>query len=151
MTSTPFEHATRPRRILFAEDHEDVRRVVALLLEYDGYTVDCAENGAVALRLYEANPTAYDILITDHDMPQLDGIGLVQGLRRGNFNGCVIVISGGLTPALSAAYVELEVNHILPKPVTVSYLSELIEKISPQRRILVRGDFSGGQQEEFAA
>ena len=64
-------------RILLAEDDRDLCRAVRTLLERSGYTVDAVDNGADALD-YAAD-TAYDGIVLDWMMPELDG---VEALRR---------------------------------------------------------------------
>ena len=64
-------------RILLAEDDRDLCRAVKALLERSGYTVDAVDNGADALD-YAAD-TAYDGIVLDWMMPELDG---VEALRR---------------------------------------------------------------------
>lgn len=72
------EAASRPR-ILVAEDHDDTRDALRLLLEMQGYEVLAARDGEEALAIALENPP--DIVITDFDMPRLDGAGLARQLR----------------------------------------------------------------------
>ena len=116
------------RRILFAEDHEPTCHVISLLLRNAGYVVDTAPNGAAAFQLFQANPTAYDLVITDQDMPELDGIGLVGKLREIGFPGRIIVLSGGLSFADAATFADLRVDQILSKPISGQVLVKGIQK-----------------------
>jgi CheY-like chemotaxis protein len=75
-------------RILLAEDGIDNQRVITFHLKKAGATVDVAENGRIALDMLEraANSgTPYDLLLTDMQMPEMDGYTLAHTLRqRGN-------------------------------------------------------------------
>ena len=63
-------------RILLAEDDDSMREYLARALERTGYNVTAVDRGTSALRLLERE--AYDLLLTDIVMPELDGIELAQ-------------------------------------------------------------------------
>jgi len=72
--------------ILLAEDEPDVRRVLAKTLRRSGFDVTEAEDGGRALALFEREPHAYDLLVSDVMMPELDGhsaFSRMQQLRPG--------------------------------------------------------------------
>lgn len=68
------------KKILVIEDEEPVRMNIAELLELEGYTVLEAENGLVGLRL--AQTQSPDLIISDANMPELDGYGVLAALRQ---------------------------------------------------------------------
>lgn len=65
-------------RILLADDDGSVRDLVKRAIETGGHTVVTAEDGAEAAAAFEANPHAFDLLVTDVEMPGLDGLSLVR-------------------------------------------------------------------------
>ncbi|HSO59823.1 MAG TPA: response regulator [Desulfobacterales bacterium] len=67
-------------RVLLAEDNPINREIMLSQLTAFGYTVAEAANGKEALRKYQAEP--YDLLLTDIEMPELDGYGLAAEIRR---------------------------------------------------------------------
>ena len=67
-------------RVLLAEDNPINREIMLSQLTALGYTVDEAANGKEALRKYQAEPS--DLLLTDIEMPELDGYGLAAEIRR---------------------------------------------------------------------
>jgi len=81
------------RRILLVEDAEFVRQSIKDSLERAGYVVDEAQNGRAALDLY--GKIAFDAIITDLWMPEMDGVDLLDHLRCRQANLPVIAISGG--------------------------------------------------------
>ncbi|MBR3524357.1 MAG: response regulator transcription factor [Lachnospiraceae bacterium] len=66
-------------KILIAEDEEDLAEVIKAMLEHAGYTVDTAENGAVAVDLARSN--IYELILLDVMMPVMDGLTAVQQIR----------------------------------------------------------------------
>jgi len=66
-------------RILVADDESAVRAFMSSVLLHAGYRVDVAQDGAVAWAALQAEP--YDLLITDYNMPRINGVELVRNLR----------------------------------------------------------------------
>ena len=66
-------------RILFVEDDASVAQMYQLKLELDGYIVDVAGDGIVALE--KARALAPDLIFLDIRLPKLDGIGVLEALR----------------------------------------------------------------------
>jgi len=72
--------------ILLAEDDEGARRVIARMLQDQGYNVLEAENGAMAIRFLLSHPGKVDLLLSDMMMPDFDGRALseqISGLQPG--------------------------------------------------------------------
>ena len=67
-------------RILIVDDNAAIRELLRFVLEEEGYEVIEAADGAEGLQRYQTAPT--DLVITDLQMPGMDGLELLQALRR---------------------------------------------------------------------
>ena len=70
----------RALRVLVADDQEHMRELLVETLSADGHTVDPAEDGVAALKLLEQQ--TYDLVVSDLQMPQVDGPKLYQEIHR---------------------------------------------------------------------
>lgn len=83
-------------RILLAEDGVDNQRLIAFHLRKAGATVDIAENGRVALEMLDQANSAniqYQLLLTDMQMPEMDGYMLARTLRSRNDTIPIVAIT----------------------------------------------------------
>ena len=76
-------------RILLVEDDKELCDAIKLQLERAGYETDCCGQGQEAF--YYASEYPYDVIILDRMLPQMDGLGVLGGLRRMNITIPVII------------------------------------------------------------
>jgi len=82
------------RRILFAEDREDTRKVYSNILSKQGYEVVSVENGQKAWEVYQH--TGFCGLLTNIGMPVMDGVELIKKIREDNPLFPVIAYTGDM-------------------------------------------------------
>ena len=102
--------------ILVVDDSRLVRHVVAGFLREGGYSVDEAENGRVALDRMDA--ADYDVVITDLNMPEVDGFGVLEAVRRRPVGTEVIILTGAGAQDVGSAVraLRLGAHDFLSKP-----------------------------------
>lgn len=104
--------------ILLVDDEDPLREVLGALLDSCGYRVYKARSGDEALNLVEVHGAAIKLVLTDINMPGMDGFALIENLRRQNRPLSIVAISGMAGSAFHEQKAgELEVP-FLSKPVS---------------------------------
>ena len=79
-------------KILIVDDERAIRNSLKEILSDEGYSVDTAENGAIALEM--VSKEHYDVIFCDIKMPEMDGIEVLDRLQADGLDSSVIMISG---------------------------------------------------------
>ena len=112
-------------RILLVDDDSRMRQVLGRLLQSSGFqSVDEVSDGEEALARLEAEH--FDLIVTDCNMPRMDGIAMVTVLRAKGDQTPVIMLSGQDDPQLVVRAIRAGVNNYVPKPI---HPENLFEKI----------------------
>jgi len=123
-----FQSAPRPaHRILVVDDEPLIRQLNTEILLDAGYQVDVADDGAVAweaLQLYN-----YDLLVTDNDMPNVSGVGLLQKLHAAQLSVPVIMATGTWPHAELKQQPWLQIEAQLLKPYTMAELLGTVRNV----------------------
>lgn len=123
---------TSNARILIVDDDDIIRGLHEAVLSLNGYGTQSAADGDEALVLLATDD--FDLLITDCNMPRLDGIGLIRELRAAGSRIPIMMVSGSLANnGELPADVRDEVVVALPKPAkTRDILAGVAHALRPQ-------------------
>ena len=113
-------------KILLAEDDESMRLYLTRALEKVGYEVKAVDRGTAALPLLESE--AFDLLLTDIVMPEMDGIELAQKASAMDPNIRVMFITGFAAVALQSGRAAPEAK-LLSKPFHLKDLVMEVDRI----------------------
>lgn len=120
--------------VLIIDDEKNVRLTLRQALEDQGLRVETAEDGSRGLDMIEEK--SYDLALLDHRMPGQDGIEVLKRIRRIAPNIPVVIITAHGTVERAVKAVRLGAVDVLPKPVTIETLRELVGRVlrrpSPQ-------------------
>ena len=118
--------------IMVVEDQKDQSRMLLYILKAHDYRVVCAADGLKALELMKSGITP-DLLITDINMPGLNGIELIREVKQLNMDVPIVVMSGSQTPKYLETFPNLVVEDYLVKPFLATNLLSRVEKILKKR------------------
>ena len=121
-------------RILLVDDDTHGRETMAAGLQRAGHAVTEAADGAIALRLLEEHPEAYDAVVTDQIMPGMTGMDLCEQLQHCAPGFAAFLISGYTGPVDSASLQERGILRLFLKPVAIYELDKALrESVGPDR------------------
>jgi two-component system chemotaxis response regulator CheY len=117
-------------RILYADDLPELRDVARISFSREGHGIECFADGAQAFARILTDPM-FDLVITDHHMPNMNGLEFVKKLREVGFPGKVMVFSSELSETVARHYREQKIDRILYKPVFPSILRRTLGELFP--------------------
>ncbi|MFH1550191.1 MAG: sigma-54 dependent transcriptional regulator [Planctomycetota bacterium] len=113
-------------KILVVDDSEGTRNLCSKILEKEGYAVQTAENGEEALKL--VNENSFDLIVTDLMMPVMDGMELLEQVKKSNPRMPVIIITAYASVATAVEAIKKGAYDYVPKPFNPGELQVTIEK-----------------------
>lgn len=130
----PARQSDRQWSVLLVDDEEDIREVIGMSVEDMGYRVLLAENGKEALEIYRRRLPP--IVMTDIKMPIMDGIELLQRIKRENPDAEVVMITGHGDMDLAVRSLKHEATDFITKPINVDALEIALKRV--RDRIIMR-------------
>src|SRR5688572_3340219 len=118
--------------VLIVEDHEDTRETMRELLEQLGYTVDTGADGVEGVA--KARGRAFDLIITDVNMPHVGGLEMVQQIQRDGAAPDVLMLSGDSQVGRAVEAMRLGAVNYLVKPVDPDQLIGEVRAVMQTRR-----------------
>lgn len=115
-------------RILVVEDEPINQKVISLILKNAGYAADLAGTGQQALFMAQQN--AYDIILLDIGLPDIDGFEVSRVIRKEQRNDTVLIVAyTAHTGNIEARCIEAGINDLLCKPSSPIHLCQRIESL----------------------
>jgi len=120
--------------ILLIEDDESLREVLTFHLEDAGHRVDPADRGEKGLELYDAE--RHDVVMTDLNMPGIDGMEVVTGLLEADPMAVVLVVTAYGSTERAVEAMRRGAFHYVEKPVNSTALIAMVERAGAHRRMI---------------
>jgi CheY-like chemotaxis protein len=123
------ESSANGKTFLLIDDEPMVTDICEMMLKNLGYEVLKAYSGSEGLELYEANRNRIDLIISDFNMPGMNGQEVVDKLRVIDHSVKVLLSSGGLSVTHEEDAIGRGFNGFLQKPYSLDALSDKIAEI----------------------
>jgi len=117
------------KTILLIDDEDMVIKISEMMLKRLGYRVLKAHSGYEGLQLFEENKSKIDLIISDLEMPKMNGKEVMDKLREIDPQIKVILSSGALTNADEKNVVNKGFNGFIKKPYNMNTLCEKMTEI----------------------
>jgi len=118
----------QPRKVLVVDDNEDVLKTISKYLEQKDFNVVASTNGLDALKAFESEKGAFDLLITDLVMPSISGVAIISIVKEKYPNVPIIAITGwGEHPEALAT--EAKADVVLEKPFELDEFISIIQDL----------------------
>ena len=118
--------ATKPQRVAYVDDEAAVLSVMVRQLERSGYQVRGFGSAAEFLTSLSATPDAFDVVVTDYNMPDVSGLELIVEAQKLAPRLGFVLSSGYLSDDLYEAAGRLGVTHLIMKPEALERVRETI-------------------------
>jgi len=127
----PRSEVTRGRgeRVLYVEDEPGIAAVGRRGLERLGYEVTVGKDGQTALELFQADPDAFDIVVTDYLMPRMNGLELTQAVANLRPGLPVVLLTGYVDNLPNEEILARGVREVLSKPASIHDLSKRLRAL----------------------
>jgi DNA-binding NtrC family response regulator len=107
-------------KILVIDDERPIRRTLCEILEFEKFEVDQAENGEQGLKMIQENE--YDVILCDIKMPKMDGMEVLEKVKKLDHNPTIVMISGHGTIDTAVDALKKGAFDYLPKPTDLNRL-----------------------------
>jgi DNA-binding NtrC family response regulator len=121
--------------VLVVDDETDIRELIGEYLRNAGLKVAVAPDGRGALALIEREPARYRLIITDLQMPGVDGLEVLRAARQANPSCFVVIVTGYASLDSAIQAVRLGAYDYLTKPFSLGQLDVLLKRL--QDRLLL--------------
>jgi two-component system chemotaxis response regulator CheY len=120
-------------RILVVDDDPGMLEVTALLLGHEGYNVTKAVGSSEALIILKEEHTLFDLVLTDYNMPVINGIDLAMSIRELSDELPVILYTGKNDNINDMLKEKARISAVATKPCTVNRLDKIIKDVISEK------------------
>ena len=116
-------------RILLAEDNLVNQKLATIMLTKAGYTIQVVENGRLALETFVNTPHAFDLILMDVQMPEMDGLEATRQLRQKGFTTVpIIAMTANAMVGDREKCIESGMDDYITKPIKREVVFKILEK-----------------------
>ena len=117
------------KTILVIDDEELLIKICEMMLKRLGHKVFKAYSGSEGLKIFKANKNQIDLIISDMNMPEMDGQEVIDKLRKIDHHVKVLLTSGALSDSDEKEVINRGFSGFIKKPYNINALSEKMTEI----------------------
>ena len=122
-------------RVLIVDDEDSMRMLVARAVAMDGHDTATAEDGAEALEILGSEAGAFDLLLTDIQMPVMDGIALALAAARDFPSLTILLMTGFADQRERASGLSAIAHDVITKPFSVADIRTAVADALAARKV----------------
>lgn len=111
-------------RILIAEDNKTLQLLTQKMLSKVGAHVEVADNGREALQLVQRD--SFDLVITDLNMPEMNGLELIEQLTKQDFKGTILGCTAAITGKETDQMINKGAKEVITKPISLDQIEQAL-------------------------
>lgn len=115
--------------VLVVDDEPDIVELLSEFFHHKGLKVATATDGRAAVTALERDPARYGLVVTDLQLPGLDGLGVLEAARRANPSAYVVIVTGYASLDSAIKAVRLGAYDYLTKPFSLGQLDVVLARI----------------------
>ncbi len=127
---------TKELKLLFVEDDKSARISTMMLLEEFFVDIKQAEDGADGLAIFKENIDDIDIIITDINMPKLNGLDMIEQIREIDINIPIVIFSAHYESEYFIRSIYANVQGYVVKPIDITQFLNVLDKIIVKIKLL---------------
>ncbi len=122
-------------RILVVDDEPEMCHLIKQILKQDGYQIDVSFSGIEALQMIKS--FNYHLLLTDLEMPEVDGIELTRKAKKQNPEIRVLMVTGNATVDADIRSLRHKIDGYIRKPFNISKLRKVVRQTLCTHKIVL--------------
>ena len=122
-------------RVLIVDDEESMRLLVARAIAMDGHDITTASDGAEALEILGTTDSSFDLMLTDIQMPVMDGIALALSAARDFPDLPILLMTGYAEQRERASGLNAIVHDVISKPFSVADIRTAVADALASRKV----------------
>ncbi len=125
--ATPLTAARLPH-VLVVDDEPEVRDLLVEYFRERGHQVSAAGDGPEAIAEIQQNPAKYSLIVSDLQLPGVDGLGVLKAARKANPSVTVIIVTGYASLDSAVEAVRLGAYDYLTKPFSLGQIDVIVRR-----------------------
>jgi DNA-binding NtrC family response regulator len=119
--------------ILAVDDEESFLQVIHTMLDLEGYRVETAKDGVIAINILQQH--TFDLVLLDIKLPRVDGVEVLKFIREHSYDTQVIMLTGVHDVKIAVECMQLGAYHYITKPYAADELIAVIERAVERKRL----------------